>query len=362
MRLHVLSLPHTQTTRSYDHCAFTAKVRKFCDMMSNRGHQVFLYASEVNEAAVTEHVPCIMQAEQEALFGSEWWWPDQPWGVDFNPSLPHWVLFNERAVGALLERLLPHDFVCLIMGQSQRAIIDALPGHRFCEFGVGYQGTCEDTFRAYESYAWMHACYATHQGGAAASDGQFFDQVIPNYYDPKEFPVNGKKPESYLLFMSRMTPRKGYQIAIDTARLTGRPLKIAGVGGDHPEDEHVEYVGLADTRRRGQLLSRAHAVLVPTIYVEPFGGVAAEALLCGTPVLTTDWGGFSEYVEDGVDGFRCRTQREFAEAAEKAGELDRKAIRERAQARFSYDAVAPQYERWFERLALLWDQGFYAGC
>ena len=43
MRFHVVSLPHTQTTRAYSHCAYTEKVRKFCDMMSVN-HEVFLYS------------------------------------------------------------------------------------------------------------------------------------------------------------------------------------------------------------------------------------------------------------------------------------------------------------------------------
>jgi hypothetical protein len=38
--LHILCLPHTQTTRAYDHCAYTAKVRKFASMMAAEGCRV----------------------------------------------------------------------------------------------------------------------------------------------------------------------------------------------------------------------------------------------------------------------------------------------------------------------------------
>ncbi len=46
MRFHVISLPHTQTTKDYVICAFTEKVRRFCMMMKDQGHTVYLYASE----------------------------------------------------------------------------------------------------------------------------------------------------------------------------------------------------------------------------------------------------------------------------------------------------------------------------
>ena len=64
MRFHVASLPHTQTTRAYETCAFTANVRKFADMMYARGHEVYLYAGEENEAACTEFIPCISKQRQ----------------------------------------------------------------------------------------------------------------------------------------------------------------------------------------------------------------------------------------------------------------------------------------------------------
>ena len=44
-RLHVVSLPHTQTTLEFSSCAYTEKVRKFCRMMVEQGNEVLLSKS-----------------------------------------------------------------------------------------------------------------------------------------------------------------------------------------------------------------------------------------------------------------------------------------------------------------------------
>ena len=358
-RLHVLSLPHTQTTREFNACAYTSKVRKLATMMTKEGYPVTLYASDENEAECNELVSCITRAEQHwHLKNEDWYRRGEVYGLPYDPEYPLWQFFNTRVCAALAERLADHDVICLATG-TQRPIVDAYPQHMSVETGVGYEGTCSQ-YRVFESYAWMHAVYG-HQQGASAADGQFFDAVIPNFFEPEDFPLSpaSNNFEPYCLFMSRMTPRKGYDLAIEATRRASIKLIIAGVGGDKPEAEHVEYAGLADSATRAELMGGATALLAPTHYLEPFGGVVVEAMLCGTPVITTDWGAFSENVQLGVDGFRCRTMAEFVQAIGAVKSLDRKQIHERAVERFSLAAVGPQYDRYFSRLQSLWGEGFY---
>lgn len=337
-----MSLPHTQITRAFSWCAYTEKVRKFATMMTRRGHTVYVYAGCDSDAECEEVVPCAPLAPRTAEVGEPQWTAD------------YFAPMNTRAIEAMRTRLKPRDFLCVIAGHLQQPIAEAFPEHQAVEFGVGYEGTFAK-HRVFESYAWMHTVYG-HQQGAMSANGRFFDAVIPNYFEVEQFPA-GDGDGGYLLYIGRLIERKGVAVAVDTSRRTGIPLVVAGQG--EPPD-HGEYVGVVGPERRAELMGGAIAQLTPTLYVEPFGGVAVEAQICGTPVITTDWGAFAETVEDGVSGFRCRTQAQFDAAALLAGELPRAQIRERAIRLYSTETVAARYEQYFERLMTLWGDGFHA--
>jgi len=352
VRFHVVSLPHTNTTDDFSACAFTEKVRKFCIMMHQLlGHEVFLYGGERNEASCTEHIPCLTEAERakacEGIHYSQ---------ASFDFQLPHWVTFNANALREIAKRAEKKDFLCIMGGRANEMIARALPHLTCVEFGIGYAGTFSK-FRVWESYAWMHSVYGTQEPNhnAVALDGHFFDAVIPSYFEAERFPFREQKSD-YFLYMGRLVDRKGYMIAVDVCKHYNARLVIAGPGT--PPD-WGEYKGVVEWKERGELMSNARAIFVPTLYIEPFGSVAVEAQLCGTPAITTDWGAFTETVEQGKTGFRCRTLQEFIDAAAKVDALDKKYIRDRALEKYSLEAVAQMYQTHFERLMTLWDAGWY---
>lgn len=367
MKLHVIGLPHTETTAEYLTCAYTQKIVKFSRMMTNLGFEVIVYSGEENEAVCTEHVPLFTRAEREAHFGV--YTPSWTWGgLTWDPADEPWRNVNERAVGAIRERAEKRDLILLIAGLAQKPISDALPALTACEWGIGYEGVFSP-FNCYESYAWMHYLYGKYNIGAG--DGRWYDTVIPNFFDPDDFEVRTSGVGGgYLLFLGRLTRRKGPEVAAEIARRLGMPLVIAGPGGSNPEHGvilgdgveirgDVTYTGPVGTQVRAGLLREASALIAPTLYLEPFGGVAVEAMMAGTPAVTSDWGAFPETVEEGLTGYRFRRVAEGVEAVKAAMELPRAMIRERAMQRFSLDAVGPQYARWFERLDGLWDNDWY---
>jgi glycosyltransferase involved in cell wall biosynthesis len=349
MRFHVVGLPHANTTLDFTACAFTENVRKFAIMMKSLNHEVFLYGGEFTDAPCDENIMCISEQERlDSLEGKHYSL------ASFDYALPHWVKFNNTAIEEMAKRIQPKDFICVIGGRAHKVIADAFPENMTVEFEVGYGGTFAK-YKVFESYAWMHVCYGAAAGNPNDVDGQFYDDVIPGHVDIRDFPFR-ETPDDYYLFIGRLIDRKGYQVAVDVCRRLGKRLIVAGQG---TVPDYGEYVGVVGTEERARLMGGAIASFVPTIYTEPFGLVVAEAMACGTPVITTDWGAFPENVIQGVNGFRCRTLRQFIDAAQEAPKLDRKAIREYAVARFGLETNALLYEKYFNRLLTLWGKGFY---
>lgn len=325
-----------------------------------------VYAPEGSE--VPNLVQTLSNEERATLFGGA---ADDPATLPFWPDDRGWLLHNVRALKAIKERLRPQDKVLLSGGYSQRLFKGALPDTVICcEPFVGYPGICFD-FCAFESYAWMHHVYARKeaQGDAVFQDGRWFDAVIPNYFDSEDFPFLNQGDGEYLLFVGRLVWRKGPHIAAQIAEAAGMKLLVAGPGALNwkpgriecgevvIEGKGVEYLGVLNPGERAEAMSKARALIVPTTYIEPFGGVAVEGQMCGTPTIATDWGAFTETVGPGM-GYRFRSLQEGVDAVDLVGGLAPSDIRCQAQSRYSLEAVAPQFEKWLNRLDLLQRAGW----
>jgi glycosyltransferase involved in cell wall biosynthesis len=349
MRFHVVSLPHTNVTKAFANCAYTAKVHYFCNMMTSLGHEVFLYAGTETEANVTELITCLSEEERlDFLDGKHYV------HASFDNTLPAWQMFNNTAIDQIKKRIQKKDFICLIGGTTQEPIAKAFPEHMSVEFGIGYGGTFAK-YRVFESNAWRHSIYAMHKNPTTV-DGNFYDAVIPGYLDPEMFPFQPDK-EDYYLYIGRMIPRKGVDIASQVCEKLGARLIMAGPGDYIPK--YGEYIGPVDPETRAKLFGGAIATFVPTLYIEPFGNVHVESMMCGTPVITTDWGVFTETVENGFNGYRCNTFAEFVRAAEDVKNLSPKKIADNAYSKYSLDMVRWKYDRYFRRLLDLWENGWY---
>ncbi|PYX32440.1 MAG: glycosyl transferase [Acidobacteria bacterium] len=160
--------------------------------------------------------------------------------------------------------------------------------------------------------------------------------------------------QQYLSFIGRIAPVKGTHLAIDVARRTGIPLKIAGEVQPTHQDyfekkikpqidgKLVEYVGPADLQAKNELLGNSMAMLFPIQWGEPFGLVMIEAMACGTPVLAMPGGSVPEVVRDGVSGYICRSVRAMAERV-RSLDIDPMAVRRYVEENFSIDKMVRHY-------------------
>lgn len=350
MRLHLLGLAHTVTNRDYMPCAYTQKVLKMAHMMTRLGYEVIHYGAE-GSAVPCEHVTVVTRADQETAYGR------YDWRREFfrhDPNDHAYQTFTKNAIREINARKDHEDILLVSFGTYQAPIANAV-GLQAVEMGIGYTG-CFAKYRVFESYAWMHWLY-----GKSSEAARFYDVVIPNYFDLRDFTLQRKK-DDYFCYVGRLIESKGVQIAIDVARELDARLLIAGQGTLERfrcDGAKVEHLGTVNAAERDELLGHARAVFVPTLYIEPFGGVAVEAQLCGTPVLTTDWGAFPETVLHGVTGYRCRTFDDFIWGAQHAGDLDPIAIREWAARNFSMERIGPMYAEFLSKVHDLWRGGWY---
>jgi glycosyltransferase involved in cell wall biosynthesis len=353
MTLHLVAYPHTRLDGGFDTCAYTQKVVRFRRLAVQR--DLIIYGTAGADVVLLD------EDERATIFG-----PDDPACLPTWPLADQWSLLNERAIMGIRERAEKGDLLLLAGGQSQQKIPDSL-ALTVVEPFVGYEGILPASARAFESHAHRHYVY----GKSGIADGCWLDTVIPNFFDPDDFPQAGYPSRDYLLFLGRVTLRKGVEVAQKIARAVGMPLIVAGPGGriefgqlvgDYlsVDADGIDYVGTVGPVERAELLANARALLAPTLYLEPFGGVAVEAQMCGTPVIAPPFGAFPETVVDGETGFLVSTIAEGAAAVAACEALDHIYIAERARYLFSLDAIGPRFARWFDRIETVMEHGWYA--
>ena len=137
-------------------------------------------------------------------------------------------------------------------------------------------------------------------------------KVIANPYDDsvfREMPENERSHD--LLFVGRLSGEKGVGLLLEALHLLGaqglRPkLTVVGPG---PDSEtlaaqaarlglvaQVEFVGPKDPQGVARLMSEHKILVVPSLYHEPFGIVALEAIACGCLVVGSEGGGLKDAI------------------------------------------------------------------
>lgn len=346
MRFHILGLPHTKTNHDYTACAYTQKVLKFGKMMTNLGHEVIHYGHKDSDLVCTEHVTVIDDKIYNISYGSHNF-HSKFFKFDAQKDLAY-IVFNEVACREIDKRKRPGDFLLPFWGSGSRAICEVHRDMIVVEPGIGYPSGHFAPYKIFESYALYHA-YLGLKAVEYCGNINWYDTVIPNYFDDDDFDYNDKK-EDYVLFLGRVFDGKGVNTAIKATQMTNNKLVICGQNDeDRTFPSHVEFRGYVGREERREALSKAKALIIGSQYVEPFGGVQIEALLSGTPTITPDIGAFVENNINGMTGFRCRQFEDYANALLNIHTISPAVCRTFGE-QFLLDPVGRRYQEYFNKV------------
>ena len=347
MRFHIPSIPHTITSKDHSACAFTQNIVNFCAMMSRRGHEIIHYGHRNSKVECAEMVAVIEPETYDILYGNLYDIRKNQYTVLDN-ECEMYKLIAGNTIYEISKRKQPGDFLLIFGGFWNKSIADAHQDMIIVEPAIGYPASfCN--YKVYPSYACMHSFVQD-----ANLQMNYYHVVIPHYFDVNDFDATQQK-EDYFLFVGRLNFDKGITLAIDLAAKVGARLKVCGQGnllslGYDKIPDHVDFIGYVGVEERKKIMSKAKCLIMPTIYMEPFGCVAIEAMLSGTPILTNDWGGPGENNVHGVTGFKCRTYEQYEWAARNIHLINPKNCREWAEKNFSFDKIGHMYEEYFQSL------------
>ncbi len=133
--------------------------------------------------------------------------------------------------------------------------------------------------------------------------------VKPNFVYPD--PGASQEKEDYILYVGRLQKEKGVQhllAALKTMRSSIK-LKIIGEGPlmddvlDYTKNYNVEYLGKKPLAETYDIIGKAKALIIPSLWHEPFGRVVVEAYAKGTPVIGSRMGGIPELIQEGITGY-----------------------------------------------------------
>jgi glycosyltransferase involved in cell wall biosynthesis len=180
-------------------------------------------------------------------------------------------------------------------------------------------------------------------------------------YNPVVEPLRYVKPDprepygDYVFYASGSNPDKGPHIILEawqTVSREFRDLKLYMVGCRASWVErmakkinlrNVVFFDKLPSEEYYRLMYRARAVVMPSVWPEPFGRVPVEANRLGVPAVVSSAGGLPEIIVDGVTGYVFRAG-DARDLAEKVASVLEKDFDRGEVTRYSYERINPQRE------------------
>lgn len=263
----------------------------------------------------------------------------------------------------------------------------ALPFAQFCKKPVvfthhdpfNFLVKYKNLFPKYKELNWISMSFAQRKGMPPDANwiGNIYHGLDANAFRAAENPTN-----DYIAYVGRIIEPKGLHLAIDAIRQHNEKsesklrLRIAGkyYAGSKKDTywttriepklgDNIEYVGFLESDKLQAFLDNAAALVVPSIFDEPFGMVAIEALACATPVVGLDSGALPEIILDGETGLIAKKVTEaggkideratidnLSNAIEKISTIKRSNCRQDFESRFTLERMCAEHLQLYARL------------
>lgn len=238
----------------------------------------------------------------------------------------------------------------------------------------------KNVFPKYRQLNWISMSYAQRRG--MPQDTNWAGNVYHGLAETELMPL-AKPTNDYIAYIGRIIQPKGLHLAIHAVMAYNQhavspiTLKIAGkhYAGHKKDtywqeqimpllsDPYIEYVGFIGPKERQTFLGNARALMVPSLFEEPFGLVTIEALACGTPVIGLNSGATPEVVTDGSTGIIVnkslhtdgtlnteKTVNDLATAISRVADIERQACRQAFEACFTAERMCQEHLAIYKQL------------
>nr|MBP6930382.1 glycosyltransferase family 4 protein [Patescibacteria group bacterium] len=179
----------------------------------------------------------------------------------------------------------------------------------------------------------------------------------------KKYSLKGK---NVVLFTGKITEKKGVEYLIKAAPKIDGEVFVVGGGDDTDRlKEIVKRRNIKNVHITGyiknrdffiQFYKRANVFVFPSIWDEPLGLVALEAMACGTPVVASRKGGIPLAVKDGYNGYlvKAKSSKQIADKVNKI--LANKALQEKlsknarqtVEEKFDWSIIAKRFHQYYD--------------
>lgn len=259
----------------------------------------------------------------------------------------------------------------------------ALPLSTLCKTPVvfthhdpyNFQVKYKSLFPKYPHLNWISLSYSQRSG--MPNDTNWVANIY-NGIDENQLKPNYEPNGQYLAYLGRIISSKGVHLAIkavqqyNKSRNSKIKLKIAGKHySEHSKDNYwitkilpeladpyIEYVGyIKDVKEKQEFLGNARALIVPSVFEEPFGMVIIEAMACGTPVIGLDSGAIPEIIELTKSGILLSKQDDESDtisnivgALDKVKNISRQDCRHQFENHFTAKIMAEAHQELYFKL------------